>query len=314
VELRHVRTFLVLAEELHFGRSARRLHVAQSAVSQTLKALEAEVGAELLARTKRTVRLTDAGERFLDHARQGLRALEQATREARSAASGETGRLILRFVLMSSLTAMPRAVAAFQRAHPGVTLQVEPASTAEQLDAIRAGHCDVGFVAGAGKYDLAPLATEVVEAASLVAVLPSRHRLASRKSVQLVDLAGDRFVFLKQASEPEIFGRFRQRCLAAGFDPDVAIEVEHTEALLGLVAAGLGVSCAPSLIERLHFRGVTTIPLRPTVRTDISAVWHAQHLSATGARFLAVLRAEIGKRAPSVRRVARSGAKIRGGR
>lgn len=108
MDLRHVRTFLVLAEELHFGHAAARLHVAQSAVSQTLKALEEEVGAMLLARTRRRVALTPAGEQFRDHARRALSSLEDAAACARRAAEGETGRLVLRFTLMSALSVLPR--------------------------------------------------------------------------------------------------------------------------------------------------------------------------------------------------------------
>jgi DNA-binding transcriptional LysR family regulator len=293
MELRHIRTFLALAEELHFGRTAQRLRVAQSAVSQTLKALELEVGAELLARTRRTVALTPAGERFLEHARQALRELEDGTRAARSAAAGESGPLTLRFVLMSALTLLPRTISRFQRQYPRVSLQIAQASTAEQLEAIRAGRCDLGFVAAAVKGEVAPLASEVVESASLVAVLPGRHRLAARRSLRLADLAGDRFVFLRPSSEPQVLARFRLHCRAAGFEPDIAVEVDHSEALLAFVASGLGVSCAPSLIQRLPFRGVVTVPLKPDVWAGISVVWHPQLLTATGARFLDTLRSEI---------------------
>lgn len=303
MELRHVRTFLVLADELHFGRSAERLRVAQSGVSQTIKALEAEVGAELLARTRRSVSLTPAGQRFLEHARRAHGSLEQATAAARSAASGESGRLSLRFILMSSLTMLPRAVARFQREHPRVNLDIAPATMVEQLDAIREGRCDVGFLAF--KDDLAPLASHVVERAGLVAVLPTRHRLASRRSIALSDLAEEPFVFLKRSGEPEISAMFRRRCAAAGFEPRIALEVEQSEALLAFVAAGFGVSCAPSLIERLAFRGTTTVAIRPAISTAISAVWHPDQLSAVGRRFLAVLRDEPSpgpQRTPRARR------------
>ncbi len=291
MELRHVRTFLVLAEQLHFGHAARTLRVAQSAVSQTLRSLEEELGVVLLSRTKRSVSLTAAGAQFVDYARASLAQLEQGAAAARHAASGEEGELRLHFTLMAALTALPRAVARFQNAYPRVRLTITPGGSTEQLEAIRRGQCDIGFMAF--KRDLAPLATEVIARAALVAVLPSRHALARRPKLELADLAGERFIFLKQQSEPQIYQHFLANCARAGFEPQVVMEVEHVEALLSFVAAGVGVSCVPSLVERLRFRGVKTVPLLPEIRGGISAVWRPEKLPATATRFLEALHAEL---------------------
>ena len=126
MELRHVRTFLVLAEELHFGRTANRMHVVQSGVSQTIKALEHEVGAQLFRRSKRQVELTAAGQGFLAHARRALVELDQAAALARSTADGETGVLRLRFTTASALTVVPRVIVRFRRAHPRIHLDIRP--------------------------------------------------------------------------------------------------------------------------------------------------------------------------------------------
>src|SRR5262245_22182399 len=115
MDLRHVRTFLILAEELHFGRAAARLNVVQPAVSQTLKSLEQEIGVLLFSRTKRAVALTAAGHSFLLHARRALEELESGSADARRAASGESGRLHLRFAMAAALTPVPRAIARFAR-------------------------------------------------------------------------------------------------------------------------------------------------------------------------------------------------------
>lgn len=291
MELRHVRIFVTLAEELHFGRAARKLRVAQSAVSQTLRALEDELGVALLARTKRSVSLTAAGLQFLGYARAALSQLEQGAAAARHAARGDEGELRLSFTLMSALTVLPRVVARFQRAYPRVRLVITPGGSVEQLEAIRQGRCDVGFMSF--KRDVAPLETEVVARAALVAVLPARHALARQPSLQLAQLANESFIFLKQQSEPQIYEYFRSHCAKAGFEPRVLMEVEHVEALLSFVAAGVGVSCTPSLVERVPFRGVKTVPLLPEIRGGISAVWRPQGLPATAARFLEELRAEL---------------------
>lgn len=291
MELRHVRTFLVLAKELHFGRAALKLRVAQSAVSQTLRALEQELGVQLLSRSKRSVALTAAGAQFIEYAERSLLQLEEGTTAARRAANGDSGELRLSFTLMSALTVLPRAVARFQRQHPQVRLHMTPGGSVEQLEAIREGRCDVGFMAF--KRDIEPLATEVVARARLVAVLPSRHALARRRSLELAELSGEPFIFLKQQSEPQIYEHFRAHCAKAGFEPRIVMEVEHSEALLSFVAAGVGVSCVPSLVEKLEMRGVTTRPLQPEIRGGISAVWRPEALSPPAARFLEVLRAEL---------------------
>lgn len=228
MELRHVRTFLVLVEQLHFGRAARKLSVAQSAVSQTLRSLEEELGVILLSRTKRSVALTAAGAQFADYARASLAQLEQGAAAARHAASGEEGELRLHFTLMASLTVLPRVVARFQKSYPLVRLTITPGGSTEQLAAIRGGQCDIGFMAF--KREIAPLATEVIARAALVAVLPSRHALARRPNLELADLAGERFIFLKQQSEPQIYQYFLANCARAGFEPRVVMEVEHVEA------------------------------------------------------------------------------------
>jgi DNA-binding transcriptional LysR family regulator len=143
------------------------------------------------------------------------------------------------------------------------------------------------------KREIAPLATEVIARAALVAVLPSRHALARRPKLELADLAGERFIFLKQQSEPQIYQYFLANCARAGFEPKVVMEVEHVEALLSFVAAGVGVACVPSRVERLQFHGVQTVPLLPEIRGGISAVWRPENLPATATRFLEALRAEL---------------------
>jgi DNA-binding transcriptional LysR family regulator len=290
VELREVRTFLVLAEELHFSRTAQRLHVAQSAVSHTIKRLETELGTALFLRGKGGVSLTHAGERFRERARQSLQLLEQASDSARRVGTGEAGRLVLSFTLMSWLTVVPRALARFHARYPNVELEIGSAGSKQQLEAIRTGRCDIGFMPK--RKEMGPLATEFIHPAPLVALLPTHHRLCKRKIVPLAGLAKERFVFLKLENEPKVRESFRARCLQAGFEPNIAFEVEQLEVLLAAVAAGLGVSCVPDLVRMLQFPGVAMIPLSPVVEAGISAVWDPRLLSPAGHNFLSILRAE----------------------
>jgi DNA-binding transcriptional LysR family regulator len=290
MELRHIHAAIALSEELHFGRVAKRLRIAQSAVSQLIKALESELDVVLFARTKRTVRITPAGQQFVDGARRVMNELAQTKAALSAVASGESGRLAIRFVPMAGLTDLPHAITRFQRAHPALTLSVEPASTADQLEALRTGRCDIGFVPlAATRRSLEPLAFRTVTRNPLVVLVSTRHRFAGRRSLRFDDLAPEPMVFLGQAGEPQLNALFRRRCLDAGFEPNIVMEVEHTDVLLGFVAAGFAISVVPDLVEGLRLRGVTTVPLTPALHGGIVAVWHPALLSAAGGTFLAGL-------------------------
>lgn len=289
MELRHLRAAVVLAEELHFGRAARRLHVVQSAVTQTIQALEADVGAKLFERTKRTVSLTAAGEELVSRARELLQEAADLCVQTRAAASGDTGQLRVRLVTTSALTDVPRVIARFKKRYPGVSVKVSPDSSRAQLEALRAGECDVGFMASANAKRGLEFAHKNVASSPMVAILPSKHPLSRRRTVQLSELARDPLVFLAQTDEPEIHRLFRAHCVSAGFDPEVAVEVQHTDTLLAFVAAGFGVSCAPGFICRLKHPGVVTVPLLPTIQAGIVAVWDAKRVSATGRLLITML-------------------------
>jgi DNA-binding transcriptional LysR family regulator len=290
MELRHVRVCLALAEELHFGRTAARLRVAQSAVSQTIKDLEEELGVALFQRSKRSVTITQAGEHYLASAREALQALERGVQASRAAAGGHAGRLRLRFTLMSGLTVLPRAIARFQRLYPKVEVTIAPGSSADLFAALESGDCHIGFVSL--KKDVTPLATEVVERDDLVLLIPTHYGLGRRRSVGFRDLAAEKFIFLKRTSEPQVHAYFRRRCLDAGFEPNIVMEIEQVDVLLAVVAAGMGIACVPGLVRRLGFKGVKTVPITPRIDSGISAVWDPRTLPATGQRFLALLREE----------------------
>jgi DNA-binding transcriptional LysR family regulator len=290
MEIRHLQAAIALSEELHFGRSAKRLRIAQSALSQSIKALETELEVVLFARTKRVVRLTPAGLQFVEGARRVLSELAQTRAGLEGVASGSSGRLAIQLVPMASLTELPAAIMRFRRTHTEVALSVEPATTTDQLEALRAGRCDLGFVPQAAtRRPLEPLVSRAMTRNSLVALVPVRHRLAGRRWIRLEELAPEPIAFLAQAGEPQLNLLFRRRCLDAGFDPNIVMEIEHTDALLAFVAAGFAVSIVPDLIEALRFRGVTTVPLRPAVHGGIAVVWHPGLISAAGRQLLELL-------------------------
>jgi DNA-binding transcriptional LysR family regulator len=287
MELRHLRTFLALAEELHFGRTAARLHVAQSAVSQTIRALEEELGVPLFVRSKRQVTLAPAGHAFVDNARGVLAELERGAQAARAAGSGETGQLVIGLSLAAALTAVPRLIARFRERHPAVEVRIEPSSSVEQLAMLRSGRCDVGFMPL--NPELSGFETRIVELAPLMVLAPNGHPLARKKSLPLTALADQPLIFLRRTAEPRTYAAFERRCMAAGFVPRIVVEAGQVEILLGLVAAGVGLSVVPRFIASMRFPGVVAVPLVPAGKGGIIAVWHPPTISPPGRRFVSVL-------------------------
>jgi DNA-binding transcriptional LysR family regulator len=290
MELRHVRAFLVLAEEKHFGRAAVRLHVTQPAVSQAIRALEEEVGAQLFARTRRRVELTEAGVFFQEHAARALDDLERAAAEARRAGAGEIGRLRLAFTSVSALSGVPRVIAEFKRRYPDVQVSVQSLGTTAQIEAIQAGQCDVGFTVM--PLEIAALRVEQVTREPLLVLVHAGHRLARRRSVGFADLAGEPVILMSRTAEPAIHAAYRRFCDAAGYAANIAFEVDHVETMLSFVAAGLGVSHAPAAIRELRYPGVVTVPIAPRKPAGVSAMWDPRAASKVTERFLEVLREE----------------------
>jgi DNA-binding transcriptional LysR family regulator len=285
IELRHIRVFLVLADELHFGRAATRLRVAQSAVSQTLRQLEEAIGAKLFARTRREVRLAPAGEAFRAHARGVLEALNRGGDAARDAGDGETGRLAIRCVLTAALSGLPELIARFRATYPRIEVDLAAAGTATQLELVRTGRCDLAVVPR--QRDLGALAQTELARGRLCAFVPRGHRLARRRSIALRALVGEPLVFLRRDAEPHTHRMFAERCREAGFEPRFAVEVDQIEMMLGSVAAGSGVACISSFVERLGYPGVVAVPIAPAIPTTICVVHDPRRLSPVAARFLA---------------------------
>jgi DNA-binding transcriptional LysR family regulator len=217
-----------------------------------------------------------------------LDELDRGLTAARRAAAGETGRLSLRFTMMAALTPLPRALARFQREHPEVEISIAPGGSTEQLEALRLGRADLGFMAL--KKDVAPLVCEVVERDTLVAVVPSRHALAKRRTVAMRDLVREPQIMLGEASEPKIRAALRRRFAELGVEANVVLEVAQIETLLAFVAAGLGVALVPGFVRKLRFAGTAVVPVRPVIPCGISAVWNPETLPPAGRKFLAVLR------------------------
>lgn len=262
VELRHLRYFVAVAEELHFGRAAARLHMAQPPLSQAIRRLEDAVGCPLLARTSRSVRLTPAGAAFLERARRTLRNVEDDIQEARGIGAGETGRLNVGFVGSGMLTTLPAILSRYVAAYPGVQLQLHESYTARVVDGLLAGDVDTGIVRDAEPVDglvATPMLSE-----PFVAVLPVDHPSAAEASMSVAELADTPFVSPPRSAGPRAFEKPLLLCEEHGFRPRIAHEASHWLTILRLVGAGLGVSLAPACVRHIQTPEVVCVPLQET--------------------------------------------------
>src|ERR671933_1358870 len=225
MELRHLRYFVAVAEELHFGRAAARLHIAQPPLSRQIRDLELDVGAPLFARVPRGVALTAAGLAFLPEARLTLAQAERARRTAQRAAGGEIGRLRVGFVEAAIYSGVLPEVLGFFRMHlPDIGVSLFEMDPRQQAEAFRDGRIDVGILHNAPPDAERWLRVEPVYSEPLVAALPHGHRLAGRARPSLADFAGEPFVLFPRHVGPELFDGIIASCKSAGFSPHVVQE------------------------------------------------------------------------------------------
>jgi DNA-binding transcriptional LysR family regulator len=290
MELRHLRYFVAVAEELHFGRAAARLHIAQPPLSQQIRRLESELGVELLRRNRRTVQLTDAGRLLLEQSRPLLAQAERIEQLLGEAAGGEVGRLGIGFVGSASYEALPRILRAFRSRFPNVELRLEELTTAGQASALAAGRIDVGLLrtpVGDPSLELTPLVEE-----RLVVALPDSHALAARKRVPVAALAGEPFVLVPRQLGTGLYDDVLAVCRAAGFSPNVVQEANEMQTIVSLVSAGIGVSLVPESVETFSPPRVAYRPLTgPNASLEIALAHRQAERSPLVARFREVAKA-----------------------
>jgi DNA-binding transcriptional LysR family regulator len=299
MELRHLRYFVTVAEELHFGRAAQKLHLSQPPLSMQIKALEQELGVQLLLRTQRRVELTAAGEVFLEEAREILARVEQARSAALRAARGEVGELTVGFVTIADYNLLPQALSRFRAQSPGIRLVLREATTDVQLRELSEGRMDVGFLLSPVKderLDVLPLLRE-----PLVAALPERHSLArGRGPLALRRLADAAFILFPRHMAPGLYDDVVSFCRSAGFSPRVEQEAVQMQTIVSLVSAGLGVALIPASLRHLGRTGVVYRRLREvSPLTEIALAWRARDARPTLQRFLAAVRQIIAPPTPA---------------
>jgi DNA-binding transcriptional LysR family regulator len=278
MELRQLRYFLAVAEELNFSRAARRTGVSQPPLSRQIANLEAELGARLFDRSKHSVSLTETGKVFYAEVVKSLAAVNKAVQMAQGAAKGRTGSLTFGFGGSAAYTLAPPLLRQFRRNFPDVELQLHSVSMAKQLDALRNQVIDVGFVIAPAGDDA--IAEEIIARDPLVVAMPLGHPLATQPSISLNSLATCEFVTLPGLTTFGLFTSRAQRSRRTEFLPLIVQQAETMEVLLGLVAAGIGISIVPSVARRSRIMDVEYRPIEDTSAfVEFAIAWRRQNRS-----------------------------------
>lgn len=285
IELTHLRYFVAVAEELHFGRAALRLAVSQPPLTQQIQRLEQRIGCPLFERTTRRTSLTSAGAAMLPHARAALESADRAIHDARRAGRGELGALTLATPPSVMLAGLPNLIRAFRRKLPNVQLDLREMATAAIADSLVRGSAGLGFL----RSPLLPSGLQehlrVHEAAAVI--LPRRHRLAAAPRLRLEQLAREPFVFFPARLGPEFHAELLGLCRARHFEPRVVQEATQWSTVLAFVEAGLGVTIAPEPVCRLAGRGCVSRRI-PNSATTILLASAKGSLSPAAQQFLAL--------------------------
>ncbi|WP_448268428.1 LysR family transcriptional regulator [Nostoc sp. DSM 114159] len=289
MELRHLRYFVILAEELHFGRAAERLHIAQPPLSQQIRQLEGELGFELFHRTKRNVQLTEAGQVFLCEVQQIFRQLQQAIQVGRQTSRGEIGQLVVGFVSSATYNILPTILRSFRSCVPGVSLELHELTTDQQLEWLREGRIDVGFVRP--PVDENRFSWEIIFQESLMVALPEAHLLANESDVCLTSLANEPFILFPRILAPGLYDLIISLCQQAGFSPNVAQEAIQMQTIVSLVAAEMGVAIVPASLQNMQRTGIVYKSVQEsTSKVGIAMIWRKNETSPTVQKLVEIVR------------------------
>jgi len=294
MELRHLRYFTILAEELHFGRAAERLSIAQPALSQQILRLEDELGVALLERTRRRVRLTEPGAVFLESARATLAQAHQAVRSVQQAGRGETGNLGVGFVTSALYGVFPDVIRVFRQRFKDVHLELHEMPIVQQIESLRSGRIQVSFLRR--PLDEQGLTVKTIYKEPWVVALPEAHRLAKARRIALHQLSEDQFILFPRELAPSLYDQVISMYLDAGFSPRIALEAQM-HAVPSLVAAGIGVALVPSSLQNLRRKGVLYKPLPGSLpKVEQAVAWRRESSSPLLQSFLEVVREVTGHR------------------
>lgn len=297
MDLRQLRCFIAVAEELHFGRAAERLGLAPPALSRQISALEDELGVSLLTRTTRQVALTRAGLIMLEEAKAILVRMERASRSVREASLASSKVLRVGAIDAASSSFVPEALVTFRSRHPGIEIKFVEAMTAPLVQMLEAGKLDLALLRPPRKPT--DCAFEILRVERPIVVLSESHPLAAREHLTMQDLVGEPFVVPSKRIRPFAYDLVMAYFESVGAVPNVTIEATEKPAMMSAVAAGLGMALAPDWVSRLSFPGVTMRRLRgalldpPPPGALVGVAWRPHQKLAARDDFLAILRESV---------------------
>ncbi len=288
MELRHLRYFVAVADELHFGRAAEKLHISQPPLSHQIQDLERELGVDLFYRTRHFVALTEPGRAFLEEARRILQDTDHAVATARKAGRAEVGRLSIGFGLASEASVLGKILNVFLSQHSGVAVDLQTLHSREQIEALANRQIDVAL-------PILPvshrnIAVEPIAVEPLVAALPNTHALANAGRIGLADLRSGPFVRISPEAGPAFHEAVLRACAEAGFAPSIASEAGHVLTVLALVGAGLGVAILPACLASRPTHGVVFRRLARAPSIQIGVAYRQRETSALLLAFLDIAR------------------------
>jgi DNA-binding transcriptional LysR family regulator len=293
MELRHLRYFVAVAEELNFTKAAEKLHLAQPSLTRQIHNLEAELGVRLLNRTKSRVTLTEEGQSFLVDARRLVVQSLESIQAVQRLSQGETGQLNLGYLSKFNFDLLPGTLVEFSRARPEIAVNLFDMQPAEQLRALDARKIDLGFVGGrppASHKNLVALAWECIGQHDVVVVLPAKHPLAKQSKIKLKDVKSLFFVAMSETTHPGSRAWLCAVCQQAGFIPRILQDVELEPELLNFVAADLGVALAREQIKHLAHPGVVFRPMAEPVKAGYWIAWHQENRSQALQQYIQIVK------------------------
>lgn len=272
MDMRHLRCFVAVAEEMHFGRAAERLHLSQPPVSLAIKELEEELGVRLLERTSRRMSLTRAGEDALRDARAVLAAADTMRKRAREAAQGLMGTMSIGFISLPAYSFLPATLRQFTEDYQRVRVSLQEGTTDQILHDVESGSLDIGLVFSTPDLPAA-LSSRLVQSEALVVALPETHPLAGGARIALEKLSNERFLGFERHQGPLMFDAIVATCMRHGFSPKL-FHARQMHTIVSLVSGGIGVALVPASVQALHREGVVYRSMKGEKTTvETIAIW-----------------------------------------
>jgi len=289
MELRHLRYFIAVAEELHFGLASKRLNISQPPLSQQIMQLEKEIGVRLFSRTKRRVEVTPAGLVFLEEARKIMALSDDAVRRTIRADKGEIGRLAVGYIGSANYSLLPQVIREFRKRFQDVDLSLAEMNTSNQIEALRDGRIHVGFLRPPQGIENEGLSIESVFREPLMVAMPQNYHVNGKTSIPLRMLAKESFIMIPRQRGPGFFDYIIALCQKEGFSPHIVLEASQFHTIIGLVAAEIGIAIVPATMQRSRFEGVVFRTIAGGAETVLKIAWVTNSQSLVLQNFLDVV-------------------------